>query len=151
MSKFKDGIIILSGGMDSSTLLYYLVKRKKLIIDAISFNYGQKHSKELLKAAELCKKLEISQHTVNLSNLQELLNSQLTSSRHQIPEGLYDQESMKATVVPNRNMIMLSIAVGYAISLKYDTVYYGAHKGDHTIYPDCRPQFYKAISKTTQL
>jgi 7-cyano-7-deazaguanine synthase len=145
----KKGVIILSGGMDSATLLYDL-RSQGVQLYAISFNYGQKHSKELLQAAELCKRVNVPHQIVSLSNIQGLLKSCLTTSQ-EVPEGLYDQDNMKATVVPNRNMIMLSIATGYAISNEADVVYFGAHAGDHSIYPDCRVEFREALSKAMQL
>jgi 7-cyano-7-deazaguanine synthase len=136
----------VSGGMDSTVLTAYI---KHLGIDklhGVGFNYGQRHNKELTFAAN--NRFIDTWHEVNLQNLNVLLQgSSLTSADIEVPDGHYAEESMKATVVPNRNMIMLSIAIGYAVSLKADAgVWFGVHAGDHFIYPDCRPEFVDAIS-----
>lgn len=154
MSDHKPIVVILSGGMDSTTLLYHVVEtyeRNKIF--ALSIHYGQSHSRELEAAARTCQYLKIKQKILLLGNqLQDLLKgSSLTSSEIAMPEGNYAEDNMKLTVVPNRNMIFLSLAIGYVISLGGDTVYYGAHAGDHTIYPDCRPEFVKAINKVASL
>jgi 7-cyano-7-deazaguanine synthase len=140
---------ILSGGMDSVTLLYYALTKTKNI-HCISFNYGQKHSKELEKAKQICKDLKIKHTLVDLKSITKLLKSTLTTNKA-IPHGHYAKDNMKATVVPNRNAIMLSIAYASAISDNSDVVYYGAHAGDHFIYPDCRPKFITAINKAFQI
>ena len=136
-------VCVLSGGMDSTTLLYELIHWKHEV-HPISFFYKQKHSRELEKAALTCVKLGLTQKMVDISFLGEFGGSALTTDAP-IPEGHYAADNMKATVVPNRNMIILSVAVAYAISIKADRVYYGAHAGDHTIYPDCRPKFIKPL------
>lgn len=143
----RKAVIILSGGMDSTTLAYDIVKEGNYDeVHAISFDYGQVHSKELACAKSTAAKLGLrSHHIVNLSDLGSLLNSALTGN-HPVPEGAYDDENQKQTVVPNRNMIMLSIAAGYAMSIGAIDVYYGAHAGDHAIYPDCRPAFMVALN-----
>lgn len=133
-------VIILSGGMDSTVLLYAYL-REGHEVEALSFNYGQRHSKELFHAEEICKSLNVPHKVVDLSHIKNLLQGSSLTSDIPVPEGHYAEESMKATVVPNRNMIMLSIAAGYAISIKAKILAYAAHAGDHTIYPDCRPEF----------
>lgn len=144
-------VVIYSGGMDSTVLLYQLMQAGSQI-HALSFNYGQRHVKELDAAKKICNHLQIPHQTADLSGIVHLLGgSSLTSDNIAVPEGHYTEEIMKATVVPNRNMIMLSIAAGYAISLKYDAVAYAAHSGDHTIYPDCRREFADAIDHVFQL
>lgn len=136
---------ILSGGMDSTTLLYYLLsKTTKDKMNVLSFNYGQKHKKELVQAELICRELGIQYHLVDLSSIQDLLKSSLTSTE-EIPHGHYAEENMKQTVVPNRNAIMLSIAYGAAISDESKYLVYGAHTGDHFIYPDCRPVFVREL------
>jgi len=143
--------IILSGGMDSTTLLYYLLTKKKANnIIAISFNYGQRHKKELECAKILCQKMKVAHRIIDISSLNKVLVSALTTDSVEVPEGWYDESNMKQTVVPNRNMIMLSIATGVAISNGANTLYYGAHAGDHVIYPDCRPEFYQALAKAIE-
>lgn len=146
----KKVVLILSGGVDSTTLLYLLVK-KGFEVKTISFDYGQKHKKELKMARKTCSKLNIENKIINLRNLAPILKSALTDKKEKIPEGHYEDKVMKQTVVPNRNMIMLSIAMAYAISLKYNYIAYAAHSGDHTIYPDCRPVFVDRISKLAEV
>ncbi len=144
-------VLIFSGGMDSTTLLYDLIRRDKEIY-ALSINYNQRHKKELEYAKKTTKKLNINHKIIDLSVLSDILQgSALTTPNISVPEGHYEDENMKMTVVPNRNMIFLSLAIGYAISIKAKKIYYGAHKGDHAIYPDCRPEFIEAIKKVAQL
>lgn len=139
-------VLILSGGLDSTTLLYHLIAEKKQVF-ALSFHYGQRHVKELKYAQRTCKKLGISQKIVDLQNIGELINnSSLTNPNIEVPEGYYAAENMKNTVVPNRNMIMVSIAMGYAINIGATAVFLGIHSGDHAIYPDCRPDFLLAMN-----
>jgi 7-cyano-7-deazaguanine synthase len=143
-------ILILSGGMDSTTLLYWLVKKKQEV-RCLSFYYGQKHKKEIQYADDNCKKLKVAWSLIDISALLPLISNSSLTSEQPVPEGHYEEESMKATVVPNRNMIMLSIAAAYAENLKYDSVMYAAHKGDHAIYPDCRGEFMTALDLACQL
>lgn len=143
----KKAVIILSGGMDSTTLAYDIVKSDKYDeVHAISYDYGQTHSKELECAKITASKLRLrSHHIVDLSDLGHILSSALTGNVP-VPDGAYDAENQKLTVVPNRNMIMLSIAAGYAMSIGATDLYYGAHSGDHFIYMDCRPEFVDAMN-----
>jgi len=144
-------IALLSGGIDSTTLLYHLLAKKHKVM-AISFNYGQRHKKELEYAKKVCQKLKVEQKVVNLSSLKELLHgSALTTPEVEVPAGHYTDATMKATVVPNRNMIFLSIAGGYAVAEKADMLAIAVHAGDHPIYPDCRPQFIEAFAKALNL
>ena len=138
-------VLILSGGLDSTTLMYDLLN-KGIEVHAISFFYGQKHSKELECAHTLCDKLGVPHKIIDLEVLNDLAPSALTRSDIDVPEGQYDSDNMKATVVPNRNMVMLALATTYAISIGANYVAYGAHAGDHTIYPDCRPKFVKYMT-----
>lgn len=149
-------IVIYSGGMDSFTLLNDVLESYRMSmyeILALSFNYGQRHAKELEYAKRVTTDLGISHTIVNMVDIgnQLLQGSSQTEERIQVPEGHYTEESMKQTVVPNRNMIMLSLAVGYAISVNADIVMYGAHSGDHAIYPDCRSEFVEAMNKVTSI
>lgn len=148
----KKAVIILSGGMDSTTLLYDLLTQGYSPF-ALSVNYNQKHGKELKCAEETCKKLGVPIKVIDLSHLgKELLfTSALTSEDIAIPEGNYKEENMKLTVVPNRNMILLSLAAGYAITIGAKTIFYGAHAGDHAIYPDCRKKFVDAMKRAIDL
>lgn len=146
-------VVVLSGGMDSTTLLWDVVKRKGHDeVFALSIDYGQRHCKELVCAEATCQKLKVSHKIVDMNSIgRELLAGSSLTSDIAVPEGHYEEESMKATVVPNRNMILLSLAMGYAVSKKAEVVYYGAHAGDHAIYPDCRIEFVEAMQEVAKL
>ena len=133
-------VVIFSGGMDSFTVLNMAVKQG-FEIYALSFNYGQRHKKELDYASRACAALGVNHKIIDISAINELIGGSSLTSDIEVAEGHYQEESMKTTVVPNRNMILLSMAVGYAVSLGATKVFYGAHSGDHAIYPDCRPEF----------
>lgn len=147
----SSGVQILSGGMDSVTLLHFLVKYRKCRMKAVSFDYGQKHSKELEFAKQNCEELGVEHHIVELPFMQTLFRSTLLKGGGDIPEGHYQAENMKQTVVPNRNMIMSAIAVGFGQSHKLDFLSLGVHAGDHEIYPDCREEFIAALRKAVEL
>lgn len=141
-------VVIVSGGMDSTTLLYWAIEELGHDnVNALSFDYGQRHRKELICAEMICKYLQIPWKVVDIRSYREIAKSSLTRDSIAVPHGKYNEETMKATVSPARNMVMLSYAIAYAIYLKSDVVYYGAHSGDHTIYPDCRPGFVHAMSE----
>ena len=142
----------MSGGMDSAVLLYDLISDKGNEVKCISFNYGQRHSKELNYAHNLCANLNVPWDVVDLSDAKKLLKgSSQTDDSIDVPHGHYEEENMKQTVVPNRNMIMLSLATAYAISSGYDAISYAAHNGDHAIYPDCRKEFVGALQGAIDL
>lgn len=143
-------VVIYSGGMDSFTVLHRALA-DGCEVYALSFDYGQRHSKELNYAANVCEKLGISHKIVDITTINQLLAGSSLTDNIDIPEGHYEEDSMKSTVVPNRNMILLSLAIGYAVSLKADAVYYGAHSGDHAIYPDCRPEFVLKMNEVSML
>ncbi len=144
-------IVILSGGLDSTVLLYKELSEGHEV-KALSVNYGQKHKRELLYATRTCQRLEIEHKVADLTAITELLGgSSQTDASIVVPDGHYAEESMKVTVVPNRNSIMLNIAAGWAISTKSDAVCYGAHAGDHAQYPDCREVFIEALRETFKL
>lgn len=143
-------VCVLSGGMDSTTLLYQLLAEGKEV-SAISFNYGQRHKKELESAKATCQKLNVPHKIVDLSFLRELISNSALTSDIEVPEGHYQDENMKLTVVPNRNMIMASIAIGYAVNIGAQEVALGVHAGDHAIYPDCRPIFINALSVVSEI
>ena len=139
----KDSVIIVSGGMDSITMLYEF---KDQIALGVSFNYGSNHNNREIPFAEMhCKRLGIPHITIDLGFMPQYFKSSLLEGADAIPEGNYDEENMKSTVVPFRNGIMLSIAIGIAESNGLDQVFIANHGGDHTIYPDCRPEFINAI------
>lgn len=141
----KDSVLILSGGLDSSTLLHY---KKERIAVAVSFDYGSNHNKrEIECAAWQCQQLGIEHLIIPLGFISQYFNSSLLSGGDAIPKREYDLENMKSTVVPFRNGIMLSIACGLAESRGLKHVMMANHGGDHAIYPDCRPGFTKAMSE----
>lgn len=144
-------VLIYSGGLDSTVLLYSLHKAGHEL-RTLSVNYGQRHAKELDAAKAITAQLGIEHRVADLTSLTPLLgNSSLTDADIAVPEGHYAEETMKATVVPNRNMILLSVAAGWAISEKADSVAYAAHSGDHAIYPDCRNEFAEAMDHAIRL
>ena len=141
----KDSVLIVSGGMDSITLLYDM---QDLIALGISFDYGSKHNSREIPFARLhCQRLGIPHVTIPLSFMADYFKSSLLMGGEEIPEGSYDEENMKSTVVPFRNGIMLSIAAGLAESNGLKNVMMANHGGDHTIYPDCRPGFVSAMDE----
>ena len=139
----KNSVIIVSGGMDSITLLY---DHKDEIALGISFDYGSNHNAREIPFAKMhCERLGIKHITINLDFMHQYFKSSLRDGAEAIPEGHYADDNMKSTVVPFRNGIMLSIAIGIAESNNLDQVFIANHGGDHTIYPDCRPEFINAI------
>ncbi|KKL78982.1 hypothetical protein LCGC14_2019370 [marine sediment metagenome] len=147
-SKKEKCVLILSGGMDSTTLLYYLLD-KGYDVHSISFDYGQKHKKELMYAAKTCNCLDVPHKIVKVPDV--LGGSALTSDDIDVPEGHYEADNMKITVVPNRNAIFIMLAAGYAESIKAGKVFYGVHAGDHAVYWDCRPEFYEKVNDLLKL
>jgi len=144
-------VCLLSGGMDSTTLLYHLVNEGDDVL-AISFDYGQRHGKELEYAAKTCEKLKVNHRICNIGGVGAFLQGNaLTSKDIEVPEGHYEDESMRLTVVPNRNMILMSIAGGYAISQACNRLAIAVHAGDHAVYPDCRPVFVGYFEKALQV
>ena len=142
----KKAVVVLSGGMDSATALYQ-AKADGYELYAISFDYGQRHKKELDFATLLAKEAGVvKHHIVDLTSITKLIDtSSLTNEAIEVPEGHYAAENMKSTVVPNRNMIMYAVAIGYAVNINAKAMYVGVHAGDHFIYPDCRPEFIELL------
>jgi 7-cyano-7-deazaguanine synthase len=155
--KQSDSVAVFSGGMDSTTLVYEMLQQG-LTPHLLSFDYGQRHSKELKYAEKTAELLGLRFNVVDLTPLTHLIsNSALTSpaedswggfeGKHiEVPEGHYAEDTMKATVVPNRNMIMLSVAAGVMVNNSYKMVGTGVHAGDHFVYPDCRPEFLQMVN-----
>lgn len=144
----KDSVIILSGGMDSCTMLH---EYKDIIALAITFDYGStQNHREQQYAVKQCQALCIKHIIIPLDFMHKYFKSALLETPDDIPEGNYDDENMKSTVVPFRNGIMLSIACGIAESNGLKRVMIANHGGDHTIYPDCRPEFINAMSRAMQ-
>jgi len=145
----KTSLIIVSGGMDSVVLLH---DRQEEIALAVSFVYGSKHNgKEIRCAQEQCRTVGVEHLVLHLPFIGDLFRSALLKSGGEIPDGHYEDESMKKTVVPFRNGIMLSVAAGIADSRGLKRILIGSHSGDHAIYPDCRPEFTETMSRTINL
>ena len=141
----KKSLIILSGGMDSVTLLY---DKKDEIAVAVTFDYGSNHNKREEEFAKYhCEKLGIEHIIIPLTFIHDYFKSSLLEGASAIPDGHYEDETMKSTVVPFRNGIMLSVACGIAESRELEKVLIANHFGDHAIYPDCRKGFIDAISE----
>lgn len=144
----KDTILILSGGVDSTTMLYEFRERIAL---ALSFDYGSNHNEREIPFARLhCERLGIKHITIPLDFMSKYFKSSLLEGAEAIPEGHYEDENMRSTVVPFRNGIMLSIAVGMAESNDLQYVMMANHGGDHTIYPDCRQEFVEAFDSAAR-
>ncbi len=151
MSNKRKTVVVFSGGLDSTTLLYHLIDLGH-DVKAISFDYGQRHRKELDAATAIANQLGVDHRIVNVSGLADIFGTNaLTNENVNVPHGKYSPETMQVTVVPNRNMIMLSIATGWAIALGYDSVAFGAHSGEYTPYADCQPEFAAAINAATHV
>lgn len=153
-----DCVAVFSGGLDSTTLVYKLLHdnhRPHLL----TFNYGQRHKREIEFACATAQYLNLPHDIIDLTGLKHLIsNSALTSPKDlytpgveaaeyqiDVPEGYYAEENMKQTIVPNRNMIMLSIAAGVAVNERAQFIGVGVHAGDHFVYPDCRPEFINSV------
>ena len=141
----KKALVVFSGGLDSTTALYRALKHYEEV-ETLSFTYGSKHNDmEHKYALKTCEKLNIKNTLIPLGFINDYFKSDLLQSGGEIPEGMYNAENMKSTVVPFRNGIMLAIAAGFAESNNFDVIILGNHSGDHAIYPDCRPEFIDAI------
>lgn len=145
-------VLIISGGMDSVTLLYKIVQElSPENIFALTLNYGQRHAKEIECAAWQCAKLGVNHLVVDVTSIAPLLKGSALTDDVEVPEGHYADKNMMLTIVPNRNMIFLSLAIAYAVSLGAEEIYYGAHAGDHAIYPDCRPIFVERMNAVAEV
>lgn len=153
-------VLVYSGGMDSTTLLYKLLDEGEEVL-CLSFNYGQRHKKELNAARKICgilkkndKKLRgkfVGHKIVDITTVKNLMAGSALTSRIKVPEGHYKSKTMRATVVPNRNMIFLALAIAAAVSEKFDRIAIAVHAGDHAIYPDCRPEFIKSMNAASKI
>jgi 7-cyano-7-deazaguanine synthase len=140
-------IVLLSGGLDSTVLAADLLADGHEV-KALSVDYGQRHRRELDHARAIAARLGIEHRIADLSTLTPFLaGSSQTSDDVAVPEGHYAEESMKLTVVSNRNMLLLSVATAWAVSSKADVIAYAAHNGDHAIYPDCRKEFIDKLAE----
>ncbi len=143
-------IVICSGGLDSVTLAYKIARQNDLA-GLVSFNYGQRHRKELDFAALCAGDLGVPHTVMDISGIGGQLNGSALTDNIAVPDGHYAEESMKITVVPNRNAIMLTIAYGIASARGAESVAAAFHGGDHFIYPDCRPPFVQAFEAMQKL
>ncbi|RQW80154.1 MAG: 7-cyano-7-deazaguanine synthase QueC [Methanothrix sp.] len=143
-------VLILSGGVDSTTLLYKLVD-DGYEVHALTFNYAQRHKKEIECAKTIASRLSIIHRVVDLSCVARLLGDSALLGGKDVPCCHYTEDAAKQTVVPNRNMIMLSLAAGYAEAHEIPQIFYAAHKNDSTIYPDCRAEFVEALKPAIRL
>lgn len=145
----KNTLVICSGGLDSVTLAYLVSQQRKLAA-VVSFDYGQRHQKEIQYARQCASALGAPFQLVDIQSVGQLLTGSALTDNIDVPDGHYAEQSMKSTVVPNRNTIMLSIAYGMAVSLNADSVATAVHGGDHFIYPDCRPAFIDSFASMQQ-
>lgn len=144
-------VVLVSGGMDSVAALYE-AHQSQQVVGALSFDYGSKHNhKEIPMAAFHCRRLGVEHRVIRLDFIGQLFKSDLLQSGGAIPEGHYEERSMKQTVVPFRNGIMLSIAGGFAESIEAQALVIAAHAGDHAIYPDCREEFMQSMAAAIRL
>ena len=145
MAKATEVIALHSGGLDSSTLLCWLLDQG-YFPRSLGVLYGQTNWREVEKANVFCARIGVPRQVVDLKNLGLIMTGcSLTDSSVEMPEGHYSDQSMRATVVPNRNMILLACAAAYAVSLKVSAIAYAPHVEDHGTYPDCRPSFAEAM------
>lgn len=143
----KNAVLIASGGMDSATLAWHY-NNQGYDLHLVGFDYGQRHKKELNSLREIGNLLDAQVSVIDLSHLRNYIGgSSLTSDDVVVPDGHYAEETMRVTVVPNRNAIMLSIATGIAVAENAELVATGIHAGDHYIYPDCRPDFFEPLNE----
>lgn len=144
----QKAVVVVSGGIDSSTLLYNLAK-KGFEPHALTFLYGQKHSKEIQAAKGIASKLGIEHKVIDISSIREIIDSSALINPEvpipNVPETAEHYDTLKATIVPNRNSIFLALAVAYAAKIGADHVFYGAHFSDRGVYPDCRKEFVDAF------
>lgn len=137
-------IVVCSGGLDSVSLAHKVAAEHQLI-GLVSFDYGQRHRKEVEFAAACAERLGVPHDIIDITAIGKHLTGSALTDDIEVPDGHYAEESMKSTVVPNRNAIMLAIAFGLAAAQKADAVAVAVHGGDHFIYPDCRPGFIDAF------
>lgn len=143
-------VLVYSGGLDSTVLLHHLLAEGHEI-HCLGIDYGQRHRRELVSGQAICERLGVEYRVVDLTAIRPLLKGSSLTDSVSLPEGAYNIENMKSTVVPNRNMILLSLAIAWAASLRADAVAYAAHAGDHPLYPDCRPEFAQAMDRAAAL
>ena len=146
-----DAIIVLSGGMDSAVLLWWAIEKLELKVKTVSVNYGQRHSRELKSASCLSSLCGAEHYLIDLSSMKRVLPNNALTGDIEIPEGHYAEPNMMKTVVPNRNMMLISVALSIAGSSGANKVMFGAHAGDHPVYPDCRPEFVERMNEVASV
>ena len=150
----KKAVIIASGGIDSSTLLYKMVD-EGFSVYALTFIYGQRHLKEIDSAEIISNMLGIEHKVVDISSMNQLLQGSALTDKNidvpEVPETVKNYDTLKSTIVPNRNAIFLAIAIGYATSIGANHVFFGAHFSDRGVYPDCRKEFVEAFEISERL
>lgn len=139
-------VVVTGGGMDSTTALYVAIDQG-YECETISFDYGQRHRKELASASLISERLGVPHNIVDLTCITKLIDSSALTGDVEVPHGHYTAENMAATVVPNRNSLMANIAIARAITIGASRVVLGIHSGDHAIYPDCRPEWLREINR----
>ena len=143
-------VLILSGGVDSTTLLFKMLSDGYEVV-ALTFDYGQRHRKEISCAERVAQLCRVPQQTVDLTSIAGLLGNSALLGGTEVPSCHYTEESARQTIVPDRNMIMLSVAAAYAEANGISEVFYAAHRNDATIYPDCREEFVEALGLALRL
>ena len=141
---------LYSGGMDSTALLYDFLNKGNQV-EAIWFNYGQRHKKEHLSAIQICNNLKVKYTEVDLTDVNSFLTNSCLSGDQEVPNVHYEDDKAISTIVPNRNMIMISIAIAKAINDKFNAVGFGCHFGDRVVYPDCRIEYTNALQTAIYL
>ena len=148
----KRTIAIVSGGLDSTVLAHHIKNSSSsLLVGLVTVDYGQRHRREIDCARQTAVDLDVPHHLLDLSSIRPHIGSSVLTGDEPVPHGHYAAENMKVTVVPNRNMILMALAVGVAISERAECVVYGAHAGDRDVYPDCRREFVEAMKAAVAL
>ncbi len=144
-------VVLASGGLDSTVLLAKLAAEGRSVI-GFGVDYGQRHAREIASARAVCRHLGVEYKLLELQTLKSIFGANsLTDENVDVHEGRYEESGMKNTVVPARNLILISLATAFAISEKCETVAYAAHGGDHAIYPDCRPEFAEKLDAVVRI
>jgi len=146
----KKCALIYSGGLDSTTLLYWL-RNKGYEVYALTFNYGQRHNKEVEFAKRLCEEEGVPHTIVDISSIKPIMSSSALTGVHEIPEAPYSEDTLRITVCPNRNAILLNLAIAFAITNKIPSVAYAAHASDGPTYPDTRPEFVEKMQELAKV
>lgn len=147
----QSSVVLLSGGLDSAVLLAKLVAEKRRVL-ALGVHYGQRHAREIDAARSICAHYGVKYRLADLRSVSEFFGrNSLTDGDIPVYEGVYNEDGMKNTVVPARNLLLISLATSWAIAEKCDTVAYAAHGGDHAIYPDCREEFAEKLDAVVRI